>query len=164
MTSLDAGLASSPPTTQEIGDRRRSGRAVRKPDHFAEEHYEGSMLNNGSAKRKRQPNGDAFVGQEGDETQDSDSVDQSEASADEEEVKERRRHPRNKGTTTKPTSKRPRMANSTGTTLAIRSANVPSKSTSQRDKVQKARSRNSQVNREGLYGECIDMVEPVFLG
>lgn len=154
MASSDAALASSPPTTQEISDRRKSGRAVRKPDLFAEEHHEGSLLINGSVKRKRQPNGDTFLDPDADEPDDEDSVEESEGSANEEELKEKRRKPRNKRATPKSTTKRAKITNGNGTTLAIRSANVPSKSASQKAK---ARSRQSQVGQEDLYGRYSDM-------
>jgi cohesin complex subunit SA-1/2 len=152
MTSSDAALASSPPATQETSDRRKSGRAVRKPDLFAEEHHEGSLLSDGSVKRKRQPNGDTFADEGDDEPEDEESAEESDGLPDEEELKERNRKSRNKKGTTRPTTKRPRVSNGTGTTLAIRSANVPSKNATQKAKVQKARSRQSQVNQEGLYG------------
>jgi cohesin complex subunit SA-1/2 len=151
MTSTDAAPASSPPTTQQTSDRRKSGRAVRKPGLFAEEYHDGSLLSNGSAKRKRQPNGDTLNEPSGDE--DEDENNESEGSANEEELKERMRQSRNKKATTKPVSKRARPSDENGTTLAIRSANVPSKSASQKAKAQKARSRQSQANQEGLYGK-----------
>ena len=154
MTPRDVAIASSPPTTQETGERRKSGRAVRKPDIFAEEHHEGSLLSNGSGKRKRQSNGDAFLDPDADKFEEEESDEQSEGSADEEELKERRRQARQKKSTPKPT-KRAKISNGTGTTLAIRSAKVPPKSASQKARVQKARSRQSQVNQEGLYGKAL---------
>lgn len=162
MTSPDAPIASSPPTTQETSDRRKSGRAVRKPDVFAEERHEGSLLSNGSGKRKRQPNGDSLLDTGDDEIEDGDSGGESEGSADEEELKERRRQSRNKKATPKPTTKRAKTSNGTGTTLAIRSANVPAKSASQKAGIQKARSRQSQVNQEGLYGKRFDLSQSAF--
>lgn len=153
MTTSDAALASSPPTTQETTDRRKSARVVRKPDIFAEEHHEGSLLSNGSGKRKRPLNGDAFAGEiEDGLEEEGDSSDESEGSADEEELKEGRRQSRKSTATAKSANKRPKISNGTGTALAIRPANVPSKGVSQKAKVQKARSRQSQVNQEGLYG------------
>jgi len=152
MDSPEVAPASSSPTTQETSDRRKSGRAIRKPDLFAEEHHEGSLLSNGPVKRKRQPNGDATLDPDADELEDEDLVEESEGSANE-ELKERTRKSRNKKATTKPMTKRAKITNGTGTTLAIRSANLPSKSASQRAKVQNARSRQSQVNQEGLYGK-----------
>ncbi|KAF7507765.1 hypothetical protein GJ744_010066 [Endocarpon pusillum] len=154
MTSRDVAIGSSPPITQENGERRKSGRAVRKPDVFAEEHHEGSLLINGSGKRKRQSRGDALLDLDADafQEEESESDEQSEGSADEEELKERRRQSRQKKSTPKP-SKRVKISNGTGTTLAIRSAKVTPKSASQKARVQKARSRQSQVNQEGLYAE-----------
>jgi cohesin complex subunit SA-1/2 len=164
MTSTDAAPASSPPATQQTSDRRKSGRAVRKPGLFAEEYHDGSLLSNGSAKRKRQPNGDTLNEPSGDEDEDEDEDDESEGSANEEELKERRRQSRNKKATTKPASKRARLSDENGTTLAIRSANVPSKSASQKVKVQKARWRQSQVNQEGLYGKDSHLLQAAVQG
>lgn len=113
-------------------------------------------MTNGSVKRKRQPNGHALLDQEDDKLEDEESEDESEGSTDEEELKEQRRKSRHKGQATKPMTKRPRMSNGTETALAIRPANVPSKSASQKAKVQKARLRQSQVDQEGLYGICFD--------
>lgn len=151
MASPEGALTSSPPTTQETNDRRKSGRAVRKPDLFAEEHHEGSLLSNGSVKRKRQPNGYVLLGPDADDPDENDSGEESEGSLNEEEVKEKRRESRYKT----PTNKRAKTSNGTGTTLAIRSAHVPSKSLSQKAKVQKARSRQSQVNQDGLFGKPV---------
>ena len=152
MTSSDAALASSSPTTQQTNQRRKSGRAVRKPDVFAGEQHGGSLLSNGSIKRKRQVNGDSFVGEDDDEMEGEDSDVESEGFADEEELRERRRQLVKNKAAAKPTKKRPKTSNDTATTLAIRPANVPSKIGSQKAKIQKARSRQSQVNQEGLYG------------
>jgi cohesin complex subunit SA-1/2 len=158
MTFSDDAHASSPPVTEETTNRRKSGRAVRKPDVFAEEHHEGSLLSNGSGKRKRQPNGDVMPDSDpdNDENEAEDSDEESEGSADEEELKERRRQSRNKKTRSKSTTKRAKISSGHGTTLAIRSANVPAKGASQKAKVQKARLRQSQVNQEGLYGKPSD--------
>lgn len=152
MASSNGALASSPPTTQDTSDRRKSGRAVRKPDHFAEEHHEGSILSNGSVKRKRHSDGDALPDSDDDEVENGDSDEETEGSANEEELKERKRGSRNNRATSKPTTKRAKISNGGGTTLAIRPAKVPSKSASLKAKVQKARSRQSQANQEGLYG------------
>jgi hypothetical protein len=86
-------------------------------------------------------------------TEEARSTDESEGSANEEELKEKRRHSRPQNTSKKPSTKKARVSNGTGTTLAIRSANVPSKSASHKVKVQKARARQSQVDQEGLYGK-----------
>jgi cohesin complex subunit SA-1/2 len=157
MTSSGGAHVSSPLATQETTNRRKSGRAVRKPDVFAEEHHEGSLLSSGSGKRKRQPNGDVLPDPENDNDEidddEEDSDEESEGSADEEEIKERRRQARNKNAQSKSTTKRAKISSVPGTTLAIRSANVPAKGASQKAKIQKARSRQSQVNQEGLYGK-----------
>lgn len=151
--SSDAALATSPPTTQDSNNRRKSGRAVRKPDLFADEHHEGSITSNGSVKRKRQQRSDAFFDQDDAEIEEEDLDDEDEGSADEEDFNERRPQPRSKKAASKPTTKRPKISANPSKTLAIRSANVPSKNY-QKSKGLKARSRPSQVNQEGLYGTC----------
>lgn len=157
MASSNGALASSPPTTQDTSDRRKSGRAVRKPDHFAEEHHEGSILSNGSVKRKRHHDGDTLPDFDADGLENGDSDEETEGSANEEELKERKRGARKNRATSKPTTKRAKISNGGDTTLAIRQAKVPFKSASQKAKVQKARSRQSQVNQEGLYGTFSNM-------
>jgi cohesin complex subunit SA-1/2 len=160
MTFSDDAQASSPPATEEVTNRRKSGRAVRKPNVFAEEHHEGSLLSNGSGKRKRQPNGDVMPDSDPDHDEIEDEADESdeesEASAGEEELKERRRQSRSRKAQSKSTTKRAKISSGTGTTLAIRSANTPAKGASQKAKIQKARSRQSQANQEGLYGKPSD--------
>lgn len=163
LTFSDDAPGSSPPATEGVTNRRKSGRAVRKPDVFAEEHHEGSLLSNGSGKRKRQHNGDVMPDSDPDNDEIEDEVEESdeesEGSADEEELKERRRQSRKKQALSKSTTKRAKISSGPGTTLAIRSANVPAKGASQKAKVQKARSRQSQVNQEGLYGKPSDEVD-----
>jgi hypothetical protein len=136
--------------TQDAANRRKSGRSIRRPELFAEERYEGSLLSNGAMKRKRSTNGAVDEGLDEDEDQES-SPEESEGDADDEERRERRRPTRSK-TTGKPTPKKARKSNGVDATLAIRSANVQSKAPSKAAKVQQARSRKSQANEEGLYG------------
>ncbi|RMZ88690.1 hypothetical protein DV736_g4084, partial [Chaetothyriales sp. CBS 134916] len=122
--------------TQEEAGRRKSGRAIRKPDLYSQEDHTGSLL--GSTKRKRVTRAPVS--------------DESDGEPDEEEMRELRRA-RRKRTPAKPATKRARRANGASTTLAIRSANIQSKPLSKAAKVQKARARPSQVNKEGLYAE-----------
>ena len=137
-------------STPDTGNRRKSARSIRKPKLLAEEHYEGSLLSNGTMKRKRSTNGAVDEGLDEDEDQES-SPEESDGDADEEEVREKRRLARSK-TTGKPAPKKARKSNGVGATLAIRSANVQSKAPSKVAKVQQARARKSQANEEGLYG------------
>jgi cohesin complex subunit SA-1/2 len=141
---------------QDAADRRKSARSIRKPELFAEEHYQGSLLSNGSTKRKRTTNGTFDDGLDEDEDQDS-SPEESEGEADEEELREKRRIGRSK-TTRKPAPKKARKSNGVDATLAIRSANVQSKAPSKAAKVQEARARKSQANEEGLYGTSISLI------
>ena len=136
--------AATPNGTQEES-RRKSGRTVKRPDIFAEEEHEGSLLINGSAKRKRAPGRPDPVNGEGDEEDEDDDDDGSEGEPDEEEQREQRRRQKKPRLTAK-------QAKPTTSTLAIRSANIPGKS-SKAAKAQKARARPSQVNKEGLYAE-----------
>jgi cohesin complex subunit SA-1/2 len=140
-------------STLDAANRRKSTRSIRKPELFAEERHEGSLLSNGSMKRKRSTNG--AVDEELDENEDQESSpEESEGEADEEELREKRRVTRSK-TTGKPTPKKARKSNGVGATLAIRSANVQSKVPSKVAKNQQARARKSQANEEGLYGTVI---------
>jgi cohesin complex subunit SA-1/2 len=131
--------------------RRKSGRVPRRPDVFAEEEHAGSLLTNGSAKRKRISNITAEDIQDDDDDDDSSEDGDSDSEPGEEELKEKRRNQRKRPKVSKSASKRAGAKPST--TLAIRSANVPSRSASKSAKIQKARARQSQVNKEGLYAE-----------
>lgn len=148
---MDADVASDPPSTaQEANDRRKSARTIRKPQLYATELDEASLLSNGSTKRKRAVNGD--VDEEDNEDEEGEtSSEESEGEADEEELREKRLAARAK-TNGKPASKKPRTSNGAGATLAIRSANLQGRQPSKTAKVQQARARKSQVNAEGLYG------------
>ena len=138
-------------SAQDGSGRRKSGRSIRKPELFAEEYHDSLLRRNGSTKRKRTTNG--AVGDELDEEEDQESSpDESEGEADAQELREKRRTVRSK-TTAKPASKKARKAKVMDGTLAIRSANVQSKAPSKAAKVQQARSRKSQANEEGLYGD-----------
>jgi cohesin complex subunit SA-1/2 len=145
----------TPNGTQE-DSRRKSGRTVRRPDIFAEADHQGSIVSNGSAKRKRTPlSRNATSGENEDEadSEEESEEDESESEPDEEEMKERRRVQRKKTGTTKPATKRAKTANGASTTLTIRSANVPGRPATKGTKTQKARARPSQVNKEGLFAE-----------
>ena len=137
-------------SAQDAAQRRKSARSIRKPDLFADEHHDGSVLSNGSTKRKRTTNGTVDDGSDEDEDQDS-SSEESEGEADEEELKEARRTAKSK-TAGKPAQKKARKSNGGDATLAIRSANVQSKGPSNVAKLQQARARKSQADEEGLYG------------
>ena len=148
-------VSSNPDGTQQ-GSRRKSGRVIKRPDVFAEEDYQGSILSNGSAKRKRTPISKTGNAQSNDEEMDSNEdseVDESESEPDEEEVKEKRRAQRKRTAVDKPATKRAKTANSAGTTLAIRSANISSRPLPESSKTRKARARPSQVHKEGLFAE-----------
>lgn len=143
----------SSPTTQDDTNRRRSGRQRRKPDLFAQEKHVGSIISNGSAKRKRAPNG-ALDAEPRDDMEDgiSSEEEEEEESADEEELKEKRRASRKRETVSKPAAKKAKVTNGISSPLAIRTApNVKSKAP-KNAKIQKARIRPSQLNKEGLYG------------
>ena len=139
--------------TEDGASRRKSGRSIRKPDLFIEEQYEGSLLNNGSAKRKRPSNVATAVEEEDEADEDSTSEQESEGEADEEELREQRKAVRSR--VSKYSSKRQKTANGVGGSLAIRSANIQSQAMSKAVKVHKARARQSQVNQVGLYGQWL---------
>jgi cohesin complex subunit SA-1/2 len=139
--------------TEDGASRRKSGRSIRKPDLFIEQQHEGSLLNNGSAKRKRHSNA-ATGGEKEDEVESSSTSEQeSEGEADEEELREQRKAVRSR--VSKSSSKRQKVANGVGGSLAIRSANIQSQAMSKAVKVQKARARQSQANQVGLYGQWL---------
>ena len=143
-------------SAQDMADRRKSARSIRKPELFAEERHEGSLLSNGSTKRKRTTNG--TIDDEPDEDEDDESSpEESEGEADEEELREKWHTARSKATR-KPAPKKARKSNKMDATLAIRSANVQSKAPSKAAKVQQARARKSQANEEGLYGRLMSFV------
>ena len=149
---MDAATATQNGTQDE--SRRKSGRAIRRPDIFAEEEHQGSILSNGSAKRKRTSTSKKADAEDddNDDSEETEDDDESESEPDEEETKERRRAQKRKTATSKPAAKRAKTANSSAT-LAIRSANIPSRPATKGAKTQKARARPSQVNKEGLFAE-----------
>jgi cohesin complex subunit SA-1/2 len=139
--------------------RRKSGRATRKPTTFSQEVPASSSLTNGTGKRKRADELDAEDDEaeaedaegEFDDAEDEDG-DGTDEEPDEEELKAQRRTKKTKLATTKPAAKRAKTTNGASTTLAIRSANEPRK-TSKSTKTQKARARPSQMHEQGLYAE-----------
>jgi cohesin complex subunit SA-1/2 len=140
--------------------RRKSGRAVRQPAVFSQEHHAGSVLTNGASKRKRayDVTAENEEEEEQDDTSEDDSDDEEEEEEDEpdeEELKERRRAKRSKATPAKPAAKRAKTTTGHSTTLAIRSANIRRKPAAKasKAKAQKARARPSQAQQKGLYAE-----------
>lgn len=146
--------SSAPSGTAE--SRRRSGRVVRKPDVYSQQHQERSILTNGSTKRKRlteaTPADDGSDEENDGEEPDSED-DESEGEPDEEELKARRRAQRARGTRAQPATKRAKTTGGSSTTLAIRSVNAQSKPGSKGTKTQKARARPSKAHQQGLYAE-----------
>lgn len=132
-------------------NRRRSGRTIRKPELFAEEHHERNFLGNGSVKRKRKQTEDDNV-EDHNDSSNSTSSEEDEEEPDEEELKERRRTSRNGKVVASHPAKRPKT-NGASTTLAIRSANIPAQPRSKAARTAKARARPSQLHQEDLYAE-----------
>lgn len=147
--------SSAPNGTAE--SRRKSGRVVHKPNLFSQELHEGSILANGSTKRKRISRGSApdqhDDNEEDDDDSDDDDDEESEAEADEEELRANRRAQRAKRTTGKPATKRTKTTNGSSTTLAIRSAGGKTGAAGKGSKTQKARARPSQAHQLGLFAE-----------
>ncbi|OCT44867.1 hypothetical protein CLCR_05374 [Cladophialophora carrionii] len=137
--------------------RRKSGRVVRQPAVFSQEHHVGSVAINGAAKRKRAHNVSTEHEEEEEQDvqseRDSDDEDEEEDEPDEEELKEQRRAKRAKAAPAKPATKRAKTTTGSRTTLAIRSANVRSKPAAKASKTQRARARPSQAQHQGLYAE-----------
>ncbi|KAK5938406.1 cohesin complex subunit [Knufia obscura] len=131
-------------------DRRRSGRATHAPPVFSQEQHHGSVID--SAKRKRPAEATNDDDEVEDEEEPEEETEEEEAEPDEEELREQRRKQRSKQPVAKPATKRPKTTTGASTTLAIRSANVPSKAVSKTAK-QKARSRQSQIQGTGLYAD-----------
>ncbi|ETN41851.1 uncharacterized protein HMPREF1541_03790 [Cyphellophora europaea CBS 101466] len=129
-------------------NRRKSGRVSRRPDVFAEEEHAGSLLANGSAKRKRVAVTHANDTEDEDETSEDD---EDESEPDDEDVREKQRTQNKRKNPPKQAIKR--VKTNAGTKLAIRSANAPGRPATKSAKVQRARARQSQVQKEGLYAE-----------
>lgn len=136
------------------GDRRRSGRAVQAPPNFSQELHYGSVAE--SAKRKRVVDDAEDSGNEV-EADDSESESESDqenddGEPDEEELREKRRKQRKPQKVAKPAAKRPKTTSKSNTTLAIRSANAPTKNVSKAAQ-KKARSRPSQMQETGIFAD-----------
>lgn len=139
-------------STAETADRRKSGRSIRKPEIFSQEHHDGSILGNGSSKRKRHENGHLPDADDEDLTEESED-DENEDDPDEEELREKRRTARNRNPSGKPAPKKSKTTNGGSATLAIRFTNAQRKPASKTAKAQPARTRSSQMHKEGLYAE-----------
>ncbi|KEF55428.1 uncharacterized protein A1O9_08178 [Exophiala aquamarina CBS 119918] len=137
--------------------RRKSGRVVHKPNLFSQELHEGSILANGSTKRKRISRGSAPEqhddDDDDDDSDDDDDEEQSEAEPDEEELRANRRVQKLKRPSGKPATKRTKTTNGSSTTLAIRPADKKGTAAGKGSKTQKARARPSQAHQLGLYAE-----------
>ncbi|KAJ9639118.1 uncharacterized protein PV06_07329 [Exophiala oligosperma] len=134
--------------------RRKSGRVIRRPGLFSQEHQQSSPFTNGAVKRKRPTDNEGIDVLEDDEEEDSEEsdTDESEDEPDEEELKERRRAQRSKSTT-KPAAKRAKTTDNSSTTLAMRPAKGGRIAGGKAAKTQKARARPSQAHLQGLYAE-----------
>ncbi|KAI9827338.1 MAG: hypothetical protein M1819_006980 [Sarea resinae] len=101
--------------------RRKSGRVIKKPEILAATDF---GLNNSKSKRKRaqQPGDDENEVEDEDASED-DSSESEDSDVDEEEIKEKKRKAaRARKTQSKPVAKRPRTANASQKTLAMRPA------------------------------------------
>lgn len=148
---VDTGTPNGSPES-----RRKSGRAVRHPAVFSEENHAGSLLANGTTKRKRADDATAENDEEEEHVEsdeDSEDDEEEEDEPDEEELKAQRRTMRAKAAPAKPATKRAKTTAGPSTTLAIRSANIQRKPAGKASKTQRARARPSQAHQEGLYAE-----------
>ena len=148
----------SDPITPETGadnatSRRKSGRAKQKPVLFQED-PSVAPVRNGSVKRKRADLADEEDANGDDNVDDKSSVEESDGSADEEELKEKKRKaPKAKKAQSKPTAKKPKTTEGMTTKLAVRPAVNGIKKSS---KPRKPRARSKPVVYEeeaGLYGK-----------
>lgn len=137
----------SDPGSTHATNRRKSGRAVKKPDFFQED---PSTPSTNSAKRKRADRVAEDDGDIGEDASGEDSVEESDGEADEEELKEKRRKSsRAKKPQRKPAAKKPKTVNGMGK-LAIRPAPNGVKKAS---RPRKPAARQSAVEEvDGLYG------------
>ncbi|KAI2789571.1 hypothetical protein POX_d05065 [Penicillium oxalicum] len=151
---MDVDNASSPASTP-AEDRRKSGRATRRPEVFSQTNH-SIIESNTTTKRKR---GDALDQSDSEnELSESDSDDAEDDEPDEEEIREKRRTVRKKGPKKAPTKKRtpaakkPKVAgNGVGRQLAFRPA---TNSRPPASRPRKVRARPSLASGEqGLYAE-----------
>ncbi|KPI38374.1 Cohesin subunit psc3 [Cyphellophora attinorum] len=116
-------IDSSLPNGTADSSRRKSGRVSRAPAVFADEEHAGSLLQNGSATKRKRVNHDDIQDSDADESDE----DSDESEPAEEEIRAKRREQKKRPAAAKPAPKRAKTAAKSGATLAIRSANVPSK-------------------------------------
>ncbi len=137
----------SDPESSHATNRRKSGRAVKKPDFFQEDPTTPST---NSAKRKRADRAVEDDEDIGEDASGEESVEDSDGEADEEELKEkRRRASKAKKGQSKPAAKKPKTVNGMGK-LAIRPAPNGVKKTSRPRKPPPRQSAVEEV--DGLYG------------
>ncbi|KAK2759142.1 hypothetical protein FQN54_003241 [Arachnomyces sp. PD_36] len=155
-------------------NRRKSGRATRKPELFSQVSADNNnTANSGRSKRKRAAGQDADNEDEDEnedevdeDEEDASDSDESDGEADEEELKEKRKKSRRtssqkkKKPNAKPkakpagsrAAKKPKMTNGFGTELAIRPA-VNGKKTASKSKKARARPGQIVVQEDGLFAE-----------
>lgn len=145
-------MAASTTPVAESSGRRKSGRVIQRPEIFTPGVHQSSAVENGvpgdGYRVSEHTLNDAADTTSHDEVSEAEST----ASVAEKFPKGKKRQARPTKTSNGASSKRPRIANGTTTSLAIRSGGKPSKNTSQKVKTQNARSRQSQAHQEGLYG------------
>lgn len=164
-SSSQADMTQDPTSTQTT-DRRKSGRATRKPELLSQSYTDGT-----GSKRKRDAAGeDEDVGEE-EEDQEVDDASESESNeedADEEELREKKRAARKKSTkkasTTPKTKAKPRTTkkvkvagNGIGGQLALRPAAANGKRTVPRPRKPKVRPSLAAGER-GLYGMLLSCI------
>lgn len=161
-SSPQEGMTKEPTTTQTT-DRRKSGRATRKPELFSQSYNDGT-----GSKRKRDAAGeddeDAGEEEDQDEVDDASETEGGDEEADEEELREKKRAARKKSTkktsTTPKTKAKPRTApaakkakvagNGIAGQLALRPA-ASGKRTVSRPRKPKVRP-SLAAGEHGLYG------------
>ncbi|KAI9870937.1 MAG: hypothetical protein M1830_003611, partial [Pleopsidium flavum] len=138
----------SDPDSSHATNRRKSGRAVKKPDFFQEDPTTPST---NSAKRKRPDRAAEEDENVGEDASGEESVEESDGEADEEELKEkRRRASKAKKGQNKPAAKKPKTLNGLGK-LALRPAPNGVKKASKPRKAPPRQSAAEEV--DGLYAE-----------
>lgn len=136
----------------DLTDRRRSGRATRKPEHFTPQISDG-----GRAKRKRaQPEA---IGQETDggiTSSGDESVESAHRDSDEEnyEAKKKKRRASVQKVQSRPIAKKSRSAGATKNVLPLRTASTkPSAKPSAKPRRTRKNQSSAATDAEGLYGE-----------
>lgn len=130
-------------------NRRKSGRAVKKPEMI----YPGFNTPSGSEGKRKRAQQDEDPDEEGDASE-GESQAGSEGEADEEELKEKRkRAPRAKKPPVKPAAKKPKIANGVlSKQLALRPAsNAPKKPRKQPTKASAKAAASAPADSTGLY-------------